>query len=106
LPKGSGSWIDALQFMCRSGREVLWQHLDAGCGGLAAASLLQYTAGSQITMRVIMACHANAALKVLSSGVTQDMVNVLSKFRILQQHRGGSHVLRRSCRTTRALAHL
>jgi predicted NAD/FAD-binding protein len=78
--EGSGKWIDALNVYVQSKGAKFFGSTSTQVAAGSSGVMLQTPQGSQHYDVCVMACHANAALKVLNSGVTQDMVNVLSKF--------------------------
>nr|WP_290225508.1 FAD-dependent oxidoreductase [Trichocoleus desertorum] len=78
--QGSGSWIAALADVVKGLGTQFRLNVQVSVRSKGNAVVIDTPDGSEVYDAVVMACHANTALKLLQEGITQDMVNVLSAF--------------------------
>ncbi|MBW4488795.1 MAG: FAD-dependent oxidoreductase [Trichocoleus desertorum ATA4-8-CV12] len=78
--QGSSSWIEALGDAVTGLGTRFRFNAQVSIRSKGDAVVVDTPDGSEIYDAVVMACHANTALKLLQQGITQDMVNVLSAF--------------------------
>jgi uncharacterized protein len=78
--EGSSSWIEALKNAVMALGAKFRLNTSVSVKSKGNAVRIDTPNDSEVYDAVVMACHANTALKLIQEGVTQDMVNVLSAF--------------------------
>lgn len=77
---GSSSWIEALTKAIVGFGTQLKLNASVTVHAQGDTVVIKTPDGDEVYDAVVMACHANTAIKLIQKGITQDMVNVLSAF--------------------------